>query len=80
VITDFRAAQGDMIDLRGIDAGAADGDQAFVFLGAGAFSGAAGELRFAAGVLEGDVNGDGVAEFQIQMTGAATLAASNVWL
>jgi Ca2+-binding RTX toxin-like protein len=47
VITDFNAAQGDRIDLSGIDANAyVDGDQAFTFIGNAAFSGNPGELNY----------------------------------
>jgi len=81
MITDFSAAQGDMIDLRGIDTSPAAGDQGFTYLGGAAFAvGVTGQLRFAGGVLEGDVNGDGVADFQVQMTAGATLAASSIGL
>ena len=49
-----------------------DGDTAFTFVGANAFSNTAGELRAteSGGVwtVEGDVNGDGVADLVIQIT------------
>jgi hypothetical protein len=46
------------------------GNQAFIFIGGGAFSGTAGELRLSADgsgnfVASGDVNGDGIADFKI---------------
>jgi len=45
-ITDFSHAQGDRIDLAGIDANSVTaGDQAFAFIGAAAFGHHAGELR-----------------------------------
>lgn len=68
IITDFKTGQ-DKIDLSGIDAidGSWD-DDAFAFIGSSAFSNIAGELRYADGVLEGDVNGDGVADFSIELT------------
>ena len=70
-ILDFE--HGDRIDVHLIDANgnAGDGDQAFAFIGAGTFSGVAGELRasFDSGnnvwAVEGDTNGDGVADFLI---------------
>ena len=34
------------------------------------FSGAEGELRFAGHLLQGDVNGDGVADFEVKVLGA----------
>jgi Ca2+-binding RTX toxin-like protein len=81
VITDFVASRGDMLDLRGIDAGPGAGDQAFSFIGGAAFTaGVPGQLRFAGGVLQGDVNGDGVADFQIGLTGVTSLSAASIWL
>jgi large repetitive protein len=81
VITDFKTSQGDKLDLQLIDADAGVvGDQAFAFIGSNAFSNVAGELRFAAGMLEGDLDGNGVADFQIQMDMVATLAATDFWL
>lgn len=60
----------DRIDLSGIDAITTNGagDDAFTFIGSGAFT-AAGQLRVQDGqsgrFLEGDVDGDGVADFVI---------------
>jgi Ca2+-binding RTX toxin-like protein len=69
VITDF--TRGDMIDLRNIDAVTGEGDDAFTFIGDAAFTGVAGQLHtyVSAGVnyLSGDVNGDGVADFAINL-------------
>ncbi len=66
-VTDFR--RGDKIDLSGLDAIAGGGDDAFAFIGAGAFT-AAGQLRsYASGgsfFAEGDIDGDGLADFVIQ--------------
>jgi serralysin len=46
-ITDFNFAQGDRIDLSGVDANAyAGGNQAFTFIGTGAFSGTPGEINY----------------------------------
>lgn len=60
---------GDRIDLRTIDANAtASGDQAFVFRGASAFSGA-GQVRYANGVLAFNTDADLLAEFEIVLTG-----------
>lgn len=61
VVTDFNAGQGDKIDLSAV--------AAFAYIGAAGFSDVAGQLRFSAGILSGDVNGDGVADFEIQLTG-----------
>ena len=81
VIVGFSAAQGDKVDLRPIDPDAAVGDQAFSFIGGAAFAvGVTGQLRFGAGVLQGDLDGDTVADFQIQMTGVASITDASVWL
>ena len=81
VIADFSMTEGDRIDLRRIDANAdAPGGQAFTWIGSAVFRGAAGELRFDGSVLEGDVGGDGTADFQITLSGAASLRATDIWL
>jgi len=81
VVGDFSVAGGDRLDLRPIDANElAAGDQAFTWIGNAGFGGAAGELRFSSGVLEGDVNGDGAADFEIGLSGVASLASSNLLL
>ena len=41
------------------------GNQAFSFIGAAAFIGVAGELRFTGGIVSSDLNGDGNADFEI---------------
>jgi Ca2+-binding RTX toxin-like protein len=75
VVFDFSSAQGDRIDLSTIDANTLlASDQAFSYIGASAFSSSAGELRFAGGLVSGDVNGDGVADLEIQLVGVASLA------
>jgi len=71
-ITDFRPGT-DKIDLGRVDADSlAAGDQGFAWIGSNAFSGSAGELRaFAQGgtwFVEGDVDGDGVADLVIALT------------
>lgn len=66
-ITDFDTGT-DRIKLTGIDANwNAAGNQAFRFIGSDVFSGSAGELRFAGGSVSGDVNGDGQADFAIEL-------------
>jgi hypothetical protein len=64
---------GDKIDLSRIDTDPdAEGDQAFTFIGGAEFSGVKGELRFknisnggTVWEVQGDVNGDGVADLEI---------------
>ncbi|HEY8382533.1 MAG TPA: M10 family metallopeptidase C-terminal domain-containing protein [Microvirga sp.] len=80
-IKDFRRGF-DKIDLRKIDAdqdGTA-GNQAFKFIGSKAFTGRDGELRFSGGNLYGDVNGDGVADLAVKLTGVKALSASDFFL
>ena len=76
-IGDFNAAEGDVVDLRGIDAdlGRA-GDQGFTFIGATAFTGRAGELLAGEGLIAGDIDGDGFADFEIAIN-QATMSASD---
>jgi Ca2+-binding RTX toxin-like protein len=69
-ITDFAGAAGDRIVLSAIDANTRkSGNQSFAFIGSKAFSGKPGQLRFAKGVLSGDVNGDRKADLSIRVTG-----------
>jgi Ca2+-binding RTX toxin-like protein len=83
-IADFLA--GDRIDLSRLNANfeAAD-DQAFSFINSAAFSKTAGQLRYFVDdssntIMQGDVNGDGVADFEIQLTGIHTLLATDMLL
>jgi Ca2+-binding RTX toxin-like protein len=71
VISDFSHIEGDKIDVHGIDANTqAGGNQNFHFIGKQAFHHRAGELHFVKHgsfvTVEGDVNGDGKADFQIE--------------
>jgi Ca2+-binding RTX toxin-like protein len=81
-IADFKRTDGDKINLSAIDArsGTAAND-AFLFIGGGAFTGASGQLRAqdsgAHLVLQADVNGDRVADFSILVLNTASLAASD---
>ena len=84
IITDFLSGT-DKIDFTGIDANTgAAGDQAFTMINTAVFSGAAGELRYSVSggntVMEGDVNGDSVADFQLQLTGSHTFVAADLQL
>src|SRR5690606_8737627 len=86
LIVDFGA--GVDIDLKRIDAKQASGkNESFKFLAEGDFTSAAGQLRFEridlAGianditVIEADVDGDGTADFRIELTGLHALAAAD---
>ena len=82
-ISDFSSAEGDRIDLAGIDANTtAGGNQAFDFIGTQGFHGVAGELRFGpgAGQIYGDVDGDGHADFAIAVPGVASMSADDFML
>jgi Ca2+-binding RTX toxin-like protein len=81
-IMDFNRTQGDKINLAAIDANSiVGGDQPFTFIGAGAFTGVAGQLGYtpiAGGVrLRGDINGDGVADFSMNVIGSAPLVVTD---
>jgi Ca2+-binding RTX toxin-like protein len=83
LILDFVKGQ-DKVDVTTIDANLGlAGDQNFAFLGAGAFTGIAGQLRFDNTLgdglthIFGDVNGDGAADFQIRLQGTYTLATTD---
>jgi hypothetical protein len=82
-ILDFDRTERDLIVLRGIDANAGTlDDDAFTFIGYAAFTGTAGELRAEAQaggtvqLIEGDVDGDGIAELRIEVVTTATAQAN----
>jgi Ca2+-binding RTX toxin-like protein len=80
VITDFLAGT-DRIDLLNIDANAATtGDQAFSFIGTGAFTGA-GQLRFVFDgtntLVQGNIDAALGVDFEILLLGNQTLVAAN---
>jgi Ca2+-binding RTX toxin-like protein len=92
VITDFThnatLSLSDRIDVSTIDANSAlASDQAFSWLGTAAFSGVAGQLHYrlenatattaARTIVEGDINGDKVADFQVELTGLKALVAAD---
>ncbi len=86
IIADFISGT-DKIDFSAIDANtsaSATGNQAFQLIGSAGFSNVAGQLRFFvdAGdtMFEGDTNGDGVADFQLQLTGIHTFAPADFLL
>ena len=57
-----------------------EGQQMLSFIGKQAFSGTAGELRATRSVLEADTNGDGLADFAVNLNGNALITASNLVL
>lgn len=74
-IYDFVYAEGDRIDLSGIDANTkVASDQAFNFIGNGAFTGTAGQLRSVVTgnttLISGDTDGDKIADFAIYLDDA----------
>jgi Ca2+-binding RTX toxin-like protein len=83
-IVDFTVGV-DRIDLSAIDAVAAKqqrGDQAFTYIGSNAFSGVAGQLRVDMSDpnvthVYGDLNGDKVADFRIDVVGSVQLHSSD---
>ena len=84
-LTDFSTAQGDKIGLSAIDANTGlAGDQAFSWIGTSAFGGIAGQLRYYQSggdtFVTGDVNGDGVGDFLIQIDPLIILAPNNFFL
>jgi Ca2+-binding RTX toxin-like protein len=88
VITDFIHLH-DKIDFATIDANGAAAGHTFTFLAAkgAAFTGVAGQLRWFQqdfadnasdrAIVEGDINGDKVADLQLQLTGLKTLTAAD---
>jgi Ca2+-binding RTX toxin-like protein len=79
IILDFGQGEGDLIDLSQVDAIRGGADDVFSFIDTGAFSGTAGELRYKVilspinghqTIIEGDRNGDGIADMAIRMQGA----------
>ena len=84
VVLDFvRGA--DKLDLSGIDAkGSATTNDAFSFIGSSAFSGSAGQLRFYDGggfaIVQGDTNGDKVADFEIRVDNLTSLQSTDFLL
>lgn len=84
-ITDFSRSEGDRINVHSIDANSlTTGGDDFTFIGVQAFHGAPGELRYvvSGGVatVQGDLNGDAVADFSIRLVGVSTLSAADFLL
>ena len=85
VIHDFSAAQGDKIRLNLVDGHRGQiGDQGFTFIGTAAFANVAGQLRYEQiggnTYVQGDNNGDGVADFMVRLVGLQTLSSGDFFL
>lgn len=83
IITDFKPGE-DRIELSRIDGDSlTEGKQDIHFIGSNGFTGNAGELR--AGMVRSDnitlvqldLDGDGVADFEIELTGLLTLSVND---
>jgi len=93
LIADFEQGR-DLIDLAAIDARAGNKssvllNEAFNFIGTETFDDVAGQLRYShvssfgrvvSTIVEGDTNGDGIANFQIELSGRHSLAANDFML
>lgn len=86
-ITDFVSGV-DRLDLSGVDANSTTSflNDTFVWLGTGAFTGAAGQAHYVQDVannrvlVEADMTGDGVADLVIRLDGVTTLQIGDVTL
>ena len=83
-ITDFSQAQGDRIDLRGMDAINGGANDKFTFIGNAAFGNVAGQLRYEVvdgnTLVSGDTDGDGVGDFVIALVGEHQLVGGDFLL
>lgn len=83
-ITDFAQAQFDRFDVSQIDAIVGGDPNSFSFLGANAFTNVAGQLRYQHSggntYIQGDTNGDGVADFIIRVDGVHVLTVADFML
>lgn len=80
-ITDFESGI-DLIDLAAMDADTTNpGDDSFTFIDDAPFTNTPGQLRAeivgSQTVIQGDINGDGTADFEIYVDGAPLLASSD---
>jgi hypothetical protein len=82
VIRDYSYASGDRIRLDLVDANStAAGTQDFTFIGTGAFTGIAGQLRYEQvngnTFVSADIDGDGTANFALQLDGLHALRSAD---
>jgi VCBS repeat-containing protein len=80
-IADFTHSAGDIIDLSAVDAISGGADNAFTFIGTNPFTDVAGQLRYEISgsntMIYGDLNGDGVADIAIGVTGVVSFVSSD---
>jgi hypothetical protein len=82
IIKDFVQFE-DVIDLSAIHSNTNSGDGSFVWIGTDVFSGTAGQLRYFKTAVnnqtqvEGDINGDKIADFQLHLAGQITMAVDD---
>lgn len=68
----------DKIDLSAIDANVfSTGDQAFKLISSTTAFSAAGQIKLSSGILYGEVTGDGVADFEIALTGVTAVTSTD---
>lgn len=80
MIVDFQSKV-DTIVLTQIDANTKTTvNDVFAYIGARAFVGKPGELRYSMGIISADVNGDKKADFQVALQGAPSLLATDFLL
>jgi Ca2+-binding RTX toxin-like protein len=78
-VLDFKSAEGDRIDLAGVDAiQATSPNNAFTFIGSQVFHGKAGELRFSGGILAGDTDGNKVADISVKLHVTGSFGAAQI--
>jgi Ca2+-binding RTX toxin-like protein len=82
IILDFSHTDFDVLDLHSIDANSRkNGNQGFHFVGSGAFSHHAGELRYTTSAgntfISADINGDGKSDFSVELTGSIALVSGD---
>ena len=90
LIWDFSKAEGDKLDLSGIDANNTNFwiiNDAFTFIGSNDFTGVPGQLRFEQHdaffdntTVSGDVDGDGAADFEAVCLGLIDFTAADFML
>ncbi len=82
ILTDFQT-QVDRFDLSAPDANSGlAGNQAFTYIAGAVFGNVAGQLRYSAttGLMEGDVNGDGLADFVVEFQNLTALVGADLVL